>query len=204
MRIVAIKLNLIIAVAFFFNTGIYAADSGYQGFLVEPAKVLNSYPMVDHTGKSISFPGKNGNMKFVFFGYTSCPDVCPMTLGKMNLLIKELGPQTKDLEYYFVSIDPQRDNASQLKHFVSYYNNNIIGVTGNPRAIKAVENEFGILTRKFQGKSAFAYTLEHSIFIYLLDKQGQLRVMYPASASISSIIQDVDLLRKQGAEIAQK
>jgi len=186
------------------NSTAYATESGYQGLLVEPAKSLSPQSMVDHKGQAINFPQKNGNMKFVFFGYTSCPDVCPMTLNKMKRLIKRIGPEVEDLEYFFVSIDPQRDNTKQLEHFVSYYDKNITGITGDPRAIKAIENEFGILTRKFQGKSAFAYTLEHSVFIYLLDRKGQLRVMYPASASIKSIIKDVELLRKSDRELAQR
>jgi protein SCO1/2 len=206
MKTVSLKRLLILTTVWFFGSGVcvYAAESGYQGLLVEPAKILKAQMMIDHKGQSISFPQKNGNMKFVFFGYTSCPDVCPMTLSKIKLLIKELGPEAKDVEYYFVSIDPQRDNTSQLKHFVSYYDKNITGITGNPRAIKALENEFGILTRKFQGKSAFAYTLEHSVFIYLLDRQGRLRVMYPASASTKSIIKDIELLRKNNKELAQR
>jgi len=204
MKTVALKLILIVTAGCIYGAGSYATESGYQGLLVEPAKTLGPQAMIDHKGKSINFPQKNGKLKFVFFGYTGCPDICPMTLGKIKSLIKELGPAGKDLEYYFVSIDPQRDNVEQLKHFVNYYDKNITGITGNPRALKALENEFGILTRKFQGKSAFAYTLEHSVFIYLLDRKGQLRVMFPASASIKSIIKDVELLRKNDNELAQR
>lgn len=183
------------------NSTAYATESGYQGLLVKPAKSLNPQSMVDHKGQAINFPQKNGNMKFVFFGYTSCPDVCPMTLSRIKQLIKKLGPTADKLEYYFVSIDPQRDNTEQLKHFVSYYDKSITGLTGKPRSIKALENEFGILTRKFQGKSAFAYTLEHSVFIYLLDEQGRLRVMYPASTPVNAIISDIELLRKNNNEL---
>ncbi len=183
------------------NSTAYATESGYQGLLVKPAKSLNPQSMVDHKGQAINFPQKNGNMKFVFFGYTSCPDVCPMTLSRIKQLIKKLGPTADKLEYYFVSIDPQRDNTEQLKHFVSYYDKSITGLTGKPRSIKALENEFGILTRKFQGKSAFAYTLEHSVFIYLLDEQGRLRVMYPASTPVNAIISDIELLRKNNNKL---
>ncbi len=124
-----------------------------------------------------------------------------MKVIKEKQLIKKLGPTVDKLEYYFVSIDPQRDNTEQLKHFVSYYDKSITGLTGKPRSIKALENEFGILTRKFQGKSAFAYTLEHSVFIYLLDEQGRLRVMYPASTPVNAIISDIELLRKNNNEL---
>ena len=179
----------------FFSLGSHATDSGYEGLLVQPAKRLHPHSLVNHVGEPIDFPVSNGRMKFVFFGYTSCPDICPMTLQKVKALIQELGDAASGLDYYFVSIDPQRDNTNLLKDFVTYYDPKITGITGEPRSIKALENEFGILTRKFQGKSAFAYTLEHSVFIYLLDGQGYLRVMYPASISISSIINDIERLR---------
>jgi len=201
MKTTFLKLILLMVVVWICNSTAYATESGYQGLLVKPAKSLNPQSMVDHKGQAINFPQKNGNMKFVFFGYTSCPDVCPMTLSRIKQLIKKLGPTADKLEYYFVSIDPQRDNTEQLKHFVSYYDKSITGLTGKPRSIKALENEFGILTRKFQGKSAFAYTLEHSVFIYLLDEQGRLRVMYPASTPVNAIISDIELLRKNNNEL---
>ena len=201
MKTTFLKLIILMVVVWICNSTAYATESGYQGLLVKPAKSLNPQSMVDHKGQAINFPQKNGNMKFVFFGYTSCPDVCPMTLSRIKQLIKKLGPTADKLEYYFVSIDPQRDNTEQLKHFVSYYDKSITGLTGKPRSIKALENEFGILTRKFQGKSAFAYTLEHSVFIYLLDEQGRLRVMYPASTPVNAIISDIELLRKNNNEL---
>lgn len=195
MKTVNLKRPFILIFALFYATGLLAAESGFQGLLIEPAKSLKLQSMINHEGQSIDFPQNNGHMKFVFFGYTSCPDICPMTLRKIKRLISKLGPTANDLEYYFVSIDPQRDEAKNLKQFVNYYDKKITGITGHPRAIKALENEFGILTRKFQGKSAFAYTLEHSVFIYLLDNQGQLRVMYPGNTTVKSIIKDVELLR---------
>jgi protein SCO1 len=195
MKLQTVKAMMVITAMLLFNHGGYAADSGYEGLLVEPAKKLSSQPLMNHEGKPVDFPVSNGHMKFVFFGYTGCPDVCPMTLQKIKKLITKLGEEADDLDFYFVSIDPQRDRTAQLKSFVSYYDPKITGITGEPRSIKALENEFGILTRRFQGKSAFAYTLEHSVFIYLLDRQGYLRVMYPASMPVSAIINDIERLK---------
>lgn len=195
------KLGLLTAIVGLFVIGanVFATESGYKGLLVEPPKRLNPHTMINHSGMPVTFPEKNGRLKFVFFGYTSCPDVCPMILGKMKQLIAKLEPVTKNIEYYFVSIDPQRDNVRQLGNFVKYYDKRIIGITGKVQTIKALENDFGILTRKFQGKSSFAYTLEHSSFIYLLDDQDRLRVMYPANASLDSIVSDVGLLEQGSA-----
>ena len=195
MKSQAVKAVIVFAAMLLFNLAGHAADSGYEGLLVEPAKKLSPQPLMNHEGSPVDFPVSNGHMKFVFFGYTGCPDVCPMTLQKVKTLIRKLGEEADDLDFYFVSIDPQRDRTDQLKNFVSYYDPRITGITGEPRSIKALENEFGILTRRFQGKSAFAYTLEHSVFIYLLDRQGYLRVMYPASVSVSAIINDIERLK---------
>lgn len=181
----------------------HATESGYRGLLVEPAKVLQSQSLIDHTGKSIIFPERNGRMKLVFFGYSSCPDVCPMTLQRVKSLINKLGEDANDFEFSFVSIDPLRDNTEQLKQFVTYYDPRITGITGEAREIKALENEFGILTRKFQGKSAFAYTLEHSVFLYLLNGEGQLRIMYPATMPVDDIVRDIELLKTKKEGPAQ-
>jgi protein SCO1/2 len=188
------KLGLVLALSSA-SIAAHETGSGFNGLLVEPAKVIHPQTMMDHRGDAVDFPQRNERMKLVFFGYSSCPDVCPMTLQKVKSLMHRLGEAANDLEFCFVSIDPQRDNTDQLNHFVSYYDPRITGFTGEPRAIKALENEFGILTRKFQGKSAFAYTLEHSVFLYLLNGEGQLRLMYPATAPVDDIIRDIELLR---------
>jgi protein SCO1/2 len=101
----------------------------------------------------------------------------------------------------FFTVIQYQKQLKGLTPLTSYYDKSITGLTGKPRSIKALENEFGILTRKFQGKSAFAYTLEHSVFIYLLDEQGRLRVMYPASTPVNAIISDIELLRKNDNEL---
>lgn len=99
-----------------------------------------------------------------------------------------------NINFYFISIDGDRDKPQQIKQFVDYFHPDIKGLTGSVHNIKKIEKEFGILTRKFQGKSAFAYKLEHSVFMYLLNKQGKLMLMYPGSTSSSQLAGDLNLL----------
>lgn len=98
------------------------------------------------------------------------------------------------IEFYFISIDVDRDEPKNLKAFLDFFHPDIKGLTGNIQNIKKVENEFGILTRKFQGKSALAYKMEHSVFMYLLNRQGNLMLMYPGSATTTQIVSDLNIL----------
>lgn len=165
----------------------------YQGFLLNPVKSIKSHTLLNHRGEQVEFPSANGKYQLIFFGYVSCPDVCPTTLLKIKQVIQALRDEER-VEYNFVSIDVERDKPGQLKEFVTFFDPRITGFTGNIHNIKAVEKEFGILTRKFQGTTAFAYKLEHSVFMYLVDPDGKLLLMYPGSSDARQIVGDLNLI----------
>jgi len=174
-------------------------DTGFAGLLLEPAKTLTARALLTHDGSAIRFPrAAAGRLQIVFFGYTHCPDVCPATLYKIKQLKNNLGEFSGAVDFYLVTVDPVRDTPAQLKQFVAFYDPGLTGITGEPKAVQALQNELGVQTRKFQGKSALTYTLEHSVFLYLLDQQGKLKLMFPASASIDAMRHDIGrLLTKQ-------
>jgi len=190
-------IKLIIAVFFLSSTLILVTDgaafASYKGLRLNPAKVIQPQTLTNHNGEEISFPSANGKYQLVFFGYTSCPDVCPTTLIKIKQVINSLKSEER-VQYNFISIDVERDKPELLKSFVGFYHPKITGITGNIHNIKAVEKEFGILTRKFQGKSALAYKLEHTVFLYLIDPKGELILMYPGSTNATQIVADLKIL----------
>ena len=181
-----ISLGLIVS-------GVVIASAGYQGVLLSPEKAINAHDLIDSNGKNVRFPAAEGKYQLVFFGYTSCPDICPTTLHKIKQVINSLD-NSKEIKFYFISIDGDRDKPQLIKEFVDYFHPAINGLTGSVHNIKKVEKEFGILTRKFQGKSAFAYKLEHSVFMYLLNKQGKLMLMYPGSTTTAQLSSDLNRL----------
>lgn len=171
-----------------------ASQSGMHGLRVEPPKTIRGEALVDHDGQATRFPLSQDRWQLAFFGYTHCPDVCPVTLHKARMLLDQLGPQASRLQVLFLSIDTTRDHPEQVKQFVTRHDARIKGLTGDAEAMQAVANEFGVLTRRFQGKTALAYTLEHSSFLYLLDPQGRVRVMYPATVDLQDIARDLQQL----------
>jgi protein SCO1/2 len=162
-----------------------------HGLRVEPPKAIRGEALVDHDGQATRFPLSQDRWQLAFFGYTHCPDVCPITLHKARMLLDQLGPQASRLQVLFLSIDTTRDHPEQVKQFVTRHDARIKGLTGDAEAMQAVASEFGVLTRRFQGKTALAYTLEHSSFLYLLDPQGRVRVMYPATVDLQDIARDL-------------
>lgn len=160
------------------------SDSG--GIAVQPPRLIGSYVLVDQEGVETAFPGAAARWRMVFFGYTDCPDVCPMTMHKVAQMLDRLGPRAGGLDVFFISIDSARDRVPQMKAFVRRANARVTGLTGNPETLKALADEFGVLIRRYPGGSAFA-TLQHSSLAYLLDPQGALRRLYPAGATVEAM-----------------
>lgn len=170
------------------------AVAGFHGLPVEPPKALARHQLLDAQAKPMAFPLARGTWQLVFFGYTHCPDVCPMTLHKVSRLMKTLGKEGAKLTPVFISIDSNRDTPREMERFIARFDVPAIGLTGNPEALQAVANEFGVLIRRFQGKTALAYALEHSSFLYLLDPHGSVRMLYPGTADIQGIAADLKRL----------
>jgi protein SCO1/2 len=168
-----------------------AAPAEFHGLRVEPPKVLRGGLLLDQDSRETVFPLKRDSWQLVFFGYTHCPDICPMTLHKTGMLLKELGSESVRVTPVFISIDSGRDNPEALREFLKQSETRAVGLSGDPETLQTVANEFGVMVRRFQGKTALAYTLEHSSFLYLLDPQGRVRFLYPGTADISGIVADL-------------
>lgn len=160
---------------------------GSAGLTISPPKPIEPRTLSDQDGANVVFPSKDGRWKLAFFGYTHCPDVCPMTLHKLTEVLDLLGPQGRGLETFFISVDSQRDHASQVKAFLAAFDAPVTGLTTDPDTLRALSDEFGVLIRRSQGQSALAYSLRHSSSIYLLDPQGELRRFYTGTASAEAI-----------------
>ena len=172
---------------------VFAAPAEFHGLRVEPPKTLHGGVLLDQDSRDTVFPLKN-TWQLVFFGYTHCPDICPMTLHKTGMLLKELGSESARVTPVFISIDSGRDNPEALRNFIKQFEVRVVGLSGDPESLQTVANEFGVLVRRFQGKTALAYALEHSSFLYLLDPRGRVRLLYPGSAEVGAIAADLRYL----------
>jgi len=107
----------------------------------------------------------------IFFGFTNCPDVCPMTLNKMDIILSKLKKEKKNLKFFFISVDPERDTPEIVKDYLSSFENNFIGITGEPEKIYVLSQSWGIVSQKIF-KDDGGYNVNHSSPVILL-KNGK-------------------------------
>ena len=149
------------------------------------------FTLNDHNGQPRSLADFRGKVVVIFFGYTSCPDVCPTALSKLAEVMKALGPEAEKLQVLFVSVDPERDTAARLKDFVPWFHPSFLGLHGDAAQTKAVSEEFRIFSSRRDVGSQLGYVLDHSSGAYVYDPAGRLRLYVRDTASVEDIVGDI-------------
>lgn len=146
-------------------------------------------------GLALDTRSLRGKVVLLNFGFTSCPDVCPLVLARLRQVVKSLGTDAAGVQVLFVSFDPARDALPGLKTYVEHFHPDFIGMTGSDAEIAAVAARYGVVYLKENTGSAAGYGFAHSDYIYLLDGAGQLRKLYDTQARTDDIAADVRLLQ---------
>ena len=132
----------------------------------------SSFSLKDVNNNIITEKSFEGPLTAVFFGFTNCPDVCPMTLHNLDLVINDLEKKKKEiLKVFFVSIDPERDTPKIIKDYLDLFENNIYGITGDPKKVFTLSQSWGVLSEKIFTENG-NYLINHSSSIMLL-KNGK-------------------------------
>ena len=131
----------------------------------------SSFSLKDVNNNTITEKSFEGPATALFFGFTNCPDVCPMTLNKLTLILDELKKEKKTLRVFFISIDPKRDTPGVMKNYLSSFENTIIGITGESEKIFVLSKSWGIKSQKIFSEDG-DYTVDHSSPVLLL-KNGK-------------------------------
>ena len=132
----------------------------------------SSFSLNDVNNDIITESSFEGPLTAIFFGFTNCPDVCPMTLNNLDLAIKNLEQEKKDkFKVFFVSIDPERDSPQVIKNYLNSFENKIYGITGDPKKVFLMSKSWGVLSEKIFTEDG-SYLINHSSSIILL-KDGK-------------------------------
>ena len=131
----------------------------------------SSFSLKDVNNNPINEKSFEGPLTALFFGFTHCPDVCPMTLNKLDIIIDRLEKDNKKLKVVFISIDPERDTPEVMRDYINSFNNKFIGITGKSEKIFLLSQSWGIISQKIFSEDG-QYTVDHSSPVILL-KNGK-------------------------------
>jgi protein SCO1/2 len=186
---------------FSFALAVGAAESpaALRAGVFDPPRLAPEFALRGSDGSELKLSGYRGKVVALAFGYTNCPSVCPVTLGYLAEARKKLGAGAKDLQVVFVTVDPERDDAEHLKKFVAFFDPTFVGATGTPGQLAEIRKVYGItmsdkIFTDAASKSKGIYYLDHSSFVYLIDREGKLRAMMPFGVTADDIEHDAKAL----------
>ncbi len=130
------------------------------------------FELVDQDGRAVSEQEFKGKPFLVFFGFTHCPEICPTALFEMSEVLRKLGPDADRVRALFVTVDPERDTPAVLKDYLSSFEPQVRGLTGDPAAVAAVEKSYRVYAKKVPLEGG-GYTMDHSVLVYLMNKEGR-------------------------------
>lgn len=153
---------------------ISALDTLDRVRIFDPPRAIHDAELIDYTGKPFSLGELNGRVALIFFGFTHCPDVCPLAMLRLQQLEKSGEFESSEIAYVMVGIDPERDTPAAMQDFLENFSSEFIGLSGDKRLLKTVTKNFS--ASFFKGTSNDDdYNVSHSPQIFALDPQGQLR-----------------------------
>jgi protein SCO1/2 len=145
---------------------------GAQRMAAAQTTLERPFALVDTTGRMISDKDLRGRWLLVFFGYTSCPDICPTTLGSIASVLEQLGSIATRVQPVFITVDPTRDTPEALGAYLASFDQRIIGLTGNDEQIARVAAIFGAQYFQMPGSDPKDYSIANSALIYVIGPEG--------------------------------
>jgi len=172
-----VRLGLWVLVGLAALAGIYLAlrpappaPSGTSEMTI--SSIGGPFTLTGSDGKPFSSASLNGKPTALFFGFTNCPDVCPMTLARLAKLRRELGQGEEAFAIVFVTVDPERDKPADVGRYAGLFDTPVIGLTGTVPQIEQVKKQFGVYSQKAPQPGG-GYSVDHTATVFLLDRGGK-------------------------------
>lgn len=169
----------------------------FRGTEMPPGLKAPEFQLIDQRGRLFRLSSQRGAVVLLFFGYTFCPDVCPLTLSHWKKVADLLGTSASDVRFVYITVDPERDKPAQLAAHLSVFNNDFIGLTGKDQDLGPVYEGYGVIHEKVQiAESSTGYLVNHTARTNLVDQNGDWRLTFAYGTAPEIIAHDIQLLLK--------
>jgi protein SCO1/2 len=166
----------------------------FKGIKTPENTAAQNIQLTDQNGRQFKLTDYRGKVILIFFGFTHCPDVCPMTLHRFKKVDEELKINNR-VKFVYITVDPERDTPERLKEYMETYGPNFIGLTGSKDALESIYTNYGVFTEKVEmPESALGYTINHTSRIFVIDREGYWRLLIPYDSAPEDILHDIRLL----------
>ena len=188
MRLVALAVLLLLP----------ACSTGpvFNGIVLDPPETAPPLRLADSAGTRFDLGAENGKVALVFFGYTHCPDVCPTTLVDWRHATDSLGSKAADVRFIFVSVDPDRDSPAVAQRYAARFSPAFLGLTGTSAEIEAIKTAWKIAAYRdgVPSDTTTTYTVSHPSQVFVIDRDGKLRLMHRQGLTPAQIASDIKAL----------
>lgn len=170
----------------------------FKGSKIDPPAPAADFSLVNQHGEIYTLGEARGKVVLLFFGYTHCPDICPTTLAEFKQVREELGERAEEVDFLFITIDPERDTSERLAQYMPVFGDWLHGLTGTMDDLQPVYQKYGVVRNKVESDSAAGYLMEHSTRTYVIDRNGRIRATYLFGTTTDSMVQDTLYLLREG------
>jgi len=188
-----LRLSLIILVGFVIYYNFYLKGNDNQSS--SNALIGGNFELVGEYGKIYTHDDFLGKPLLIFFGFASCPDICPYGLSVIGSVLDDLEKKNNKFNVVFVTLDPERDNPDKLAEFVKLFHPHIIGLSGTSDQVNSMANNWRVYRKEIElSGSALGYSIDHSAYIYLMNKEGKYLTHFSHNVDAEEIIRELSSL----------
>ena|SRR3990172_628038 len=176
----------------------YERSQSFRGSLIEPSPPAWPIDLEQADGTLFSLDDQKGKVVLLFFGYANCPDFCPATLAEFKQIHEDLDPeQVNQVEFVFITIDPERDTPQTIADFVNGFDPDFIGLSGSEEELQPIWDGYFVYREKQDVGSEAGYLMAHTTRVYVVDKQGRLRLTFPYGMAAEDMTRDIRRLLEE-------
>lgn len=200
---------LVLVVTFYRYSGNNAAEASQEelreigAMVYEEPVAFEPFSLVDHHGEPFTEQTLEGKWSLIFFGFTNCPDICPLTMNELTGFYRDLaaGPYQADTQVVMISVDPFRDDTAQIAQYMEAYHEDFLGVNGEYSEVSRLARDLyishGVMPVPTQdGSDSTEFMVDHSGNILLIDPQGQYRGFLEPNIRRANILEAYQIIRQ--------
>jgi len=176
---------------------IFRKPYAFHGTVIDPPLPVTDFTLQTANDVSFRLSDAKGKILLLFFGYTSCPDVCPVTLATFKQVHERLGEDAQKIAFVMITADPDRDTPDKVAEYTARFNPEFIGLSGSLSDLELVWKQLGVFVEKQDSGSAAGYLVSHTASVYVLDPNGNLLMTLPYGTTAIDMADDLTELLKQ-------